>query len=348
MGKVTSHLVFWFCFLIWSSAIVDWHNFSVNCDKSFFANVKHIAIRLPIIMTSTYLLIYKLVPKYLFERKSILLFSMLFLLLFIMTSFIDRSFIAFMDSNLLSSSTKFENTFFNVQAIVRNALILSVVMGMASMIRFYRLYISNEAYQHALIQDNLQNQLSFFKAQVSPHFLFNALNNIYSDCIRKQEVEIASNIEHLSGIMRYLTYDSSVQFVSLSKEVQLIKDYIEVERMRMSSSDEVVISFVSTGDFAKYMIVPVLLLPLVENVFKHGVAPGEDSFIHISLKVEKGSLFFETRNKNLAEPSENGGVGLSNVLKRLSLQYKNNHVIDFQNVEDDFILSLRIDFKDEH
>jgi len=253
-----------------------------------------------------------------------------------------------MDSNLLSCSTNFANTFFNFQAIVRNALILSVVMGMASMIRFYRLYISKEEYQHALIQDNLQNQLSFFKAQVSPHFLFNALNNIYSDCIRKQEVDIASNIDHLSGIMRYLTYDSNAKFVSLSKEVQLIRDYIEVERMRISSSEDVVISFVSKGDFSKHKIAPVLLLPLVENVFKHGVAPGEDSFIHISLTADKSSLFFETRNKNLAESSENGGVGLSNVLKRLSLQYKDQHVINYQNVEDDFILSLRIDFKDEH
>ena len=348
MGKIASHLLFWSCFLLWSSAIVDWHNFSVNCDKSFFSNVKHIGIRLPIIMMSTYMLIYKLVPKYLFKGKSIFLFSVFFILLFLATNFIDRSFIAFMDSNMYSCSSSFEKTFFNFQAIVRNALILSAVMVMASIIRFYRLYISHEEYQHALIQDNLQNQLSFFKAQVSPHFLFNALNNIYSDCIRKQEVEIASNIEHLSGIMRYLTYDSNSKFVHLSKEVQLIKDYIEVERMRVSSSDDVMISFVSAGDFSKYKIVPVLLLPLVENVFKHGIAPGESSFIHINLNVENDSLVFETRNKDFAEASENGGVGLSNVLKRLSLQYKNRHVINFKKVEDEFILSLRINIKDEY
>lgn len=348
MGKFASHLIFWLCFLIWSSAIVDWHNFSVNCDKSFFSNVKHIGIRLPIIMSSTYILIYKLVPKFLFERKSILLFSFSFIALFIITSFIDRSFIALMDSNLFSSPSKFEISFFNLQAIIRNALILSAVMGMASMIRFYRLYIAKEEFQHSLIQDNLQNQLSFFKAQVSPHFLFNALNNIYSECIRKQEIEIASNIEHLSGIMRYLTYDSNSKFVSLSKEVQLIKDYIEVERMRISSPGDVVISFISTGNFSKYRIAPVLLLPLVENVFKHGVVPGENSFIYISLKVDDDSLYFETRNKNLAESSENGGVGLSNVLKRLSLQYNNRHDINFNNIDGDFILSLRIDFKNEH
>lgn len=348
MSKIASHLIFWSCFLLWSSAIVDWHNFSLNCDKSFFSNVRHIAIRLPIIMVSTYILIYKLVPKYLFEGKSIFLFSVFFLLLFIATSFIDRTFIAFMDSNLFSCSSNFENTFFNFQAIVRNALILSAVMAMASIIRFYRLYISHEEYQHALIQDNLQNQLSFFKAQVSPHFLFNALNNIYSDCIRKQEVEIASNIEHLSGIMRYLTYDGNSKFVNLSKEVQLIKDYIDVEKMRLSSSDDVFISFVTEGDFSKHRIVPVLLLPLVENVFKHGIAPGESSFIHINLKVENDHLFFETRNKDFSELSENGGIGLSNVVKRLSLQYKDRHVINFQKVADYFILSLRINIKDEY
>lgn len=348
MSRILSHVIFWICFMLWSSAIVDWHNFSVNCDKSFFSNVKHIAIRLPLIMASTYFFIYKLLPKYLFERKSIWRFSLFFLLHFLVTSFIDRSFIAFMDSSAFSSGITFEVSFLNIQAIVRNALILLAVMGMASMIRFYRLYISNEAYQHALIQDNLQNQLAFFKAQVSPHFLFNALNNIYSDCIRKDEVEIASHIEHLSGIMRYLTYDSNSKFVNLSKEVQLIKDYIEVERMRISSSNDVLISFVSTGDFSKHVIAPVLLLPLVENVFKHGVAPRENSFIHINLKVDNNRLIFETRNKNLAAASENSGVGSSNVLKRLELLYKNRYTIDWRNEMGDFILSLKIDLKNEY
>ena len=253
-----------------------------------------------------------------------------------------------MDSRAFSCAVTFQASLLNSQAIVRNALILLAVMGMASIIRFYRLYIANEAYQHALIQDNLENQLAFFKAQVSPHFLFNALNNIYSECIRKQELDIASHIEHLSGIMRYLTYDSNSRFVNLSKEVQLIKDYIEVERMRIASSDDVVISFISTDDFSKHTIAPVLLLPLVENVFKHGVSPGENSFIHISLKVDKNSLLFETRNKNLAASSDNSGVGSSNVLQRLELLYENQYTIDFQEDKGDFILSLKIDFKDEY
>jgi len=328
--------------------IVDWHNFSVNCDKSFFANVKHIAIRLPIIISATYLLIYKLLPKYLFEKKSVVQFGFLIVILFITTSFIDRAFIALMDSGSSLNRDQFSSTFFNIQAVIRNALILLAVMGLATMIRFYRIHILNEGYQHSLIQDNLQNQLSFFKAQVSPHFLFNALNNIYSDSIKKQQPEIASSIEHLAGIMRYLTYDSNAKKVTLSKEVELLKNYIEVERMRFSSSDELVVSFITEGNFEHYHIAPVLILPLVENVFKHGVNSGEPCFVNIKLKLKDHILFFETRNKNISQSANYSGVGLANVKKRLSLLYPDRHSIKSYIEQEDFVLTLRIDLDAKH
>lgn len=343
MSRIVQHVIFWFCFLFWSSLIVDWHNFSVNCEKSFFSNVRHIAIRLPIIIGATYFLVYHLLPKYLIEKKSVMQFGLLMVLLFLTTSLIDRTFIALMDSGTSLDADMFSATFFNHQAIIRNAMILIVVMAMATMIRFYRIHIAIEANQHKLVQDNLHNQLVFLKAQVNPHFLFNALNNIYSECVQKQELAIASNIEHLSGIMRYLTYDSNAKFVALSKEVELLKNYVDVERMRFSSSDELVVSFIAEGNFQHYVIAPVLLLPLVENVFKHGVRPEEPCFVNIKVKVEDHSLFFETRNKCITEPNKLGGVGLENVKKRLSLLYPDRHEFEYTTDQEDFILTLRVD-----
>lgn len=299
-------------------------------------------------MSSTYLLIYKLLPKYLFEKKSVLQFSILMILLFLFTSFIDRSFIAFVDRGISGHNELFTSTFYNLQAIIRNALILLAVMGMATIIRFYRIHLSNEGHQHALIEDNLQNQLTFFKAQVSPHFLFNALNNIYSESVRKKEYEIASSIEHLSGIMRYLTYDCNAKFVSLDKEVELLKNYINVERMRFSSSDELIISFITEGNFEDQVIAPVLLLPLVENVFKHGVKLDESCFFYIKLTCEGESLFFETRNIIAVQPADYNGVGLSNVKKRLRLLYEDRHEINYYIDGEDFVLTLRIDLNEKH
>lgn len=326
---------------------MEWHNFSANCGTSYFNNVKHITSRLPIIMTATYLLIYKILPTYLFEIKSVWKFTFYFGLLFFLTTLIDRGYIAFVDSHAFQIEGAFKCTFLNTQAIIRNTLILATVMGMAFVIRFYRIHLANEEYQHMLIQNNLSNQLSFLKAQVSPHFLFNALNNIYSDCVQKNEHEIASNIEHLSGIMRYLTYDSDSRYVSLYKEIELIKHYIDVERMRISATDDVTISFVTKGDFSKHRIIPVLLLPLVENTFKHGITNDQICYIYISMKMVGDVLLFETRNTNVSVSSTNDGVGLNNVRERLSLLYKGCHKLQIENGPINYILSLKLNLSNE-
>lgn len=347
MSRLLSHFIFWFCFVFWSSAIMEWHNFSLQCPTSYFANVIHVISRLPIIMGATYLLVYKILPLYLFEQKSVPRFAFYLGLLVMVTTLIDRSFIAFMDSQVLQVDKSFSCVFFNYQAIIRNLFILGTVMGMAFVIRFYRIHLANEAHRHLLIKDTLSNQLSFLKAQVSPHFLFNALNNIYSDCVRKNEHEIAESIDHLSGIMRYLTYDSNSKLVRLSKEVELIKNYIAIERMRISTTDEVSISLVSEGDFSKHYIIPVLLLPLVENSFKHGIAPNLRCYIHIKLEITGDVLYFETRNSNRSTDLNDGGVGLENVQKRLDLLYKDAHELKVENGSDEFILSLTLNLKNE-
>lgn len=347
MDRITSHLIFWLCFLLWSSAIMEWHNFSAECPTTYFGNVKHIASRLPILITATYLLVYKILPKYLFEQKSAWKFAFYFAILLLLTTVVDRSFIAFVESNALQIEGAFKCSFLNIHAIIRNSLILAAVMGMAFVIRFYRIHLANEEHQHSLIQNNLSNELSFLKAQVSPHFLFNALNNIYSDSIRKNEHETASSIEYLSGIMRYLTYDSNTRYVSLSKEINLIKNYIEVERMRISTTDEVSISFVAESNFSKYNIIPVLLLPLVENTFKHGIIPDQTCYIHISMKMLDDVLLFETRNSNVSRFSNKDGVGLNNVRERLSLLYKDCHSLDIKDGPIDYTLSLKLNLSCE-
>lgn len=348
MGKYLSHVLFWVFFLLWSSAIMEWHNFSLSCPTSYFGNVMHIASRLPIIMGATYIFVDRILPTFLFQQKSIWKLTLYTALLFLVTTVIDRLFIGLVDSRVFQIEGAFQCSIVNIDAIIRNALILLSVMGIAFVIRFYQMHLANEKFQHSLIQDKLSNQLSFLKAQVSPHFLFNALNNIYSDCVQKKEHEIASSIEHLSGIMRYLTYDSDTKHVSLEKEKELISNYINVEQMRISSSDDVSISFVAEGDFSQHKIIPVLLLPLVENTFKHGIQPEQTCYIHISMKMTGDILIFETRNTNHSKSTDSDGIGLSNVRERLSILYKDRHTFTIQEGNTDYVLSLQIDLGHEH
>ena len=115
----------------------------------------------------------------------------------------------------------------------RNSFLLLSIMGITSLIRFYKVFLAKEKKENQLIQEKLETQYAFLKAQVNPHFLYNALNNIYSMAVQKNQTEIASGLENLSGIMQYLTYESNSPFVSLKKEIDLLQNYIELSLITM-------------------------------------------------------------------------------------------------------------------
>jgi LytS/YehU family sensor histidine kinase len=191
--------------------------------------------------------------------------------------------------------------------------------------------------------EKLHSELAFLKSQVNPHFLFNILNNICS-LARKKSDNTENAIIQLSRIMRYMLYDSKDEKVSLEKEVEYLQNYIDLQRLRIS--DSVIINFNIEGNMDGKMVEPMLLIPFVENAFKHGVSYLDESNIDIVLKVANGNLHFRVENnrikKNDDPVQQESGIGLKNVLRRLELLYPGKHIIKIEETIAKYIVNLEI------
>ena len=341
MKKIGRHLLFWAVFVFWSIFITAWTHVFLEVNDPFSEYLWYTGKRLPLIILSTYLLIYCILPRYLIKEKSYYKFSILFILLVAVTTLVDRVIIG-----LTMQWSDFH--FFHKVALIRNVYLLLTALGLASLIRFFRLYQRQEKAKHQLAEDNLKTELAFLKNQVNPHFLFNALNNIYSMAVQKEQPEIASGIEHLSGIMKYLTYDSSANLVPLDKEIKLIRDYIDIQYLRMADTDDFTISLNVDGDVEDQKIAPVILLPLVENAFKHGVKPEHKSLVSITIATSADRLhckIINTAFESCGNGIDDGGIGLENVKKRLRLAYPHSHDFKIDQTEGYFCSELQLELK---
>jgi len=191
--------------------------------------------------------------------------------------------------------------------------------------------------------EKLYSELAFLKSQVNPHFLFNILNNICS-LARKKSDNTENAIIQLSRIMRYMLYDSKDEKVSLEKEVEYLQNYIDLQRLRIS--DSVTINFLIEGRVEGKMVEPMLLIPFVENAFKHGVSYLESSNIDICLKITENDLHFMVENNRIRKHEDpvqqESGIGLKNVLRRLELLYPGTHMINIEENATKYIVNLII------
>jgi sensor histidine kinase YesM len=202
-----------------------------------------------------------------------------------------------------------------------------------------------EKRQKELEKEKLNSELAFLKSQISPHFFFNTLNNIYS-LIGINTEDAQNAVLKLSKLMRYLLYDSEQGLSQLSSEIDFMKNYIDLMRLRMSEKVKLHVDFPSKYENAA--IPPLLFIPFIENAFKHGISYREKSFIDISMEVGKEWITFTCRNSIVRfeeeiEP-EKSGIGLENVSKRLNLLFPGRHdlVIDRSHAAYNVILKIRM------
>jgi len=196
-------------------------------------------------------------------------------------------------------------------------------------------------------RDAAHNELSALKAQINPHFLFNNLNTIYSMASKKDE-RTADVVLKLSDFLRYVLYDTSSETIPLEKEVEIIRTYVGLQKERVNPEiTQVKLSI--EGDFNGVSISPLLLLPLAENCFKHGIgkSPG---IIQIFIGFDGKQLLFKTENqialREKNKDEENGGIGINNVEKRLHLIYPERHTLKYTEENGIFRLEMRIVLKD--
>ena len=331
MKRIGLHILFWLAILFWR----------VNADKytgvAFEKFIYINLLRIPPMIIATYTLIYFILPKYLIKEKEYLKFAVLFQLNFWIASWLNQSIIhsEVMKKLLSTESYKAQESLLALHPF-RHGFVLLSILAIASGIQFFKLYIEKEKRERELEQENLTTKLAFLKSQVNPHFLFNALNNIYSMAVQKNQPEIAEGLENLSGIMHYLTYESNSKFVALGNEITLLQNYVDIHHLRIGEADDTTISFHVNGDLEKKMIAPVILLPIIENAFKHGIKPDQKCLVNINISIEDYQLLVKTTNtffeKSEYEVNEKG-IGMENVTKRLQLMYADKY--DFKSYEED-------------
>ncbi|MFN8285759.1 MAG: histidine kinase [Chitinophagales bacterium] len=190
-------------------------------------------------------------------------------------------------------------------------------------------------------RERVSAELSYLKAQINPHFLFNTLNGIYSLAIENNELT-APTIVKLSGMMRYVMTEAGKDFVPLEKEINYLSDYVELQRMR--AGDSVNVSYNVSGNATGKRIAPLLLITFIENAFKYGVNAEEDSVIKVQIDIHGSQIHLVVFNNKVKvrKPIDGGGLGVENTKARLELMYPGRHVLTISDNPRDFLVSLII------
>lgn len=227
-----------------------------------------------------------------------------------------------------------------IAAVISNIGILFV--SMIYEMSVYRMQIETQALEATNRQQ--EAQLQFLRAQINPHFLFNTLNNIYSLAVVRSE-QTAPMVLQLSDLLRYVIYESQKERVPLSKEVQQIERFIALFQMRNETPLNIVFRY--GGPVEQLYIEPMMLIPLVENCFKHcDFDTNEQAYTQIELLATKDTLHFKTlnsKNDALRQKDKMGGVGLANIRTRLELKYPDKHRMSVKNEVERFEVNLELE-----
>jgi sensor histidine kinase YesM len=211
-------------------------------------------------------------------------------------------------------------------------------------IKLTEFWYREQGRKQVALKEKVEAELKLLKSQIHPHFLFNTLNNIYSLALQKSD-QAPDAVLKLSGLLDYFIYHGENEKVVLSKELELIQNYIELEKLRYG--DRLELDFLVEGDPGDVSIAPLLLIPLVENSFKHGISRSRNNQrLTIKLVISGRNLDFYIENTKPSgdSPGEKaGGMGLSNLRKRLDLLYHNSYSFEIKSEDNRYLVSLKLE-----
>ena len=226
------------------------------------------------------------------------------------------------------------------QYLLSSAFTSIIFVFLSTVLRFTVDWFLNERVQRDLENQRLTAELSFLKSQINPHFLFNSLNSIYSLAYQKSDTTPEAILK-LSEIMRYMLYECNDNKVELTKELQYLQNYIDLQKIRFGN--KAFINFEVNGEVTDQSIVPLLLISFIENAFKHGVANDPISPILLKINLSDGRLYFFVQNKKHTHNRDaSGGIGLINVKRRLDLLYPNKYNLEIRDEADTYTVQLSL------
>ncbi len=276
-----------------------------------------------------------LIPNYLSEKKYLTYLVLLFLTVFIVTplQMVSRMLI-FPDYEAYLIANRPWIFLFTLLFII-GSTILKIISD----------WLRHQRERKELETQTMQSELRFLKSQINPHFLFNTLNNLYALTLKKSD-KAPEIVIKLSEMMRYMLYECNEKLVPLYKEVNYLKNYLALERLRQGKDVE--INFDVAGNLANQEISPLLFIPFIENSFKHGLSNTLDKgFVHISLSIEADSVFIFIENSKPSVPARfhkrSGGIGLVNVKRRLDLLYLDKYELTIEDSPKKYSVSLELE-----
>lgn len=293
-------------------------------------------VRIFLAMMIVYFNLYFLVPVFLLKNRwrEYILFTIITIQIYVLIDFMMTYSTIWREHLEEASYTPFS-------FILSDASWLATTLGTAVGINIFKRFLKNQKRIKKLEKTNIETELAYLKEQINPHFLFNALNNIYVQT-RKRPTEASESVLTLSDLLRYQLYDCAKDKVSLQNEVNYLKNYLAIDRMR---KDEESLQFEVRGDVKGVEVAPFIFIPFIENAVKHGVTIDKPPYIHILLDIQEEQIIFEVKNSKPAKKIEHasGGIGMGNVKRRLNLLYPESHNLIIQDRQDFYKVRLVLD-----
>ena len=327
-----NHILFWIIiFSFFTAPRILTYGFT----REAFVNFLYI----PVDIAAVYVIIEFLIPRFIIRKRNLLLFGIGAVITIALNITVSEFIMYFIQPKLgfWMMSREFFYELFNF--LVNNLMII----GMASALKLFSYSYKIQLAQSEIVRRSIQSELGILRSQINPHFLFNVLNNI--DSLIFEDKEKASNaIFLLSKIMRYMLKESNEEKAMLDKELDYIKDYLELASL--SFEDPEFLEFNFSGDFSGKDIPPLLFIPIIENSIKHCNKQSKSPGVKIFFKVEND--FIELRTSNFIKrndfklPDAGSGSGLKNVEKRLKLLYSENYIFEINSNIDKFEVYLKV------
>lgn len=327
--EYVTHIIFWMLLFV-MLVLVDRSNLNL------FFTIKKEFINLAFFAVIVYINIAYFFPKYV-SNKNLLNHIFTLVIISLLITPIKTLILYFIhDSRLELQNDLISNQhyiFFSTFLVGLSSSIYSIV----------RDWLKSQREKQELQQQTLTSELRFLKSQINPHFLFNTLNNLYALTLKKSDLA-PEIVLKLSEMMRYMLYECNERRVPLSKEVNYLKNYLELEKLRQGKKFKT--SLTVEGDIGGQVIAPLMFIPFVENSFKHGINNSiSEGFVDIEILVDNQDLQINIANsKAMSLPSPNkkksGGIGLVNVKRRLDLLYPHEYVLDIKDSPDTYRVEL--------
>ena len=326
------HFSFWMLLYFFLVLIDKWDY------PTWFIMVRHL-IDLSFYIIIVYVNILYLIPAYLQKKKPIIYLVSLFIFVALLSPI-----------HVFALLMIFKSVPEDAEYILNNKEIITLInlfVGLASTL--YKIltdWLIHQNEKIALQSQNLQSELKFLKSQINPHFFFNTLNNLYALTLKKSDLA-PEIVLRLSEMMRYMLYESNEKMVQLEKEINYVKNYLELEKLRQG--DRFDIQFNLRGELTEKKIAPLMFIPFLENSFKHGLDNQiKSGFVNIDLNLKDDQIELTIENSkppSIPKPKQekkSGGIGLENVKRRLKLIYPNKHNLQIVEKPHSFKVFLNI------